>query len=220
MVRHVIPILFATALLLTFLSVLGHGLQYFYGPDRFVQFVRLFNISGEANVPTWFTAMLLAYNAQLAAHIGAGQEMRGTRDFVVHWYVLALAFAYISLDEVAQIHEQAIDPLRARFQATGVLYFAWVIPAGVILGLLAVAYLRFLSRLPRQTRVGLVVSAVVYVTGAFGMELVTGYLAYHHPDQILLQGGFSTLEDLLEMSGLVLCIYTLLDYRTRVKWPG
>ena len=52
------------------------------------------------------------------------------------------------------------------------------------------------------------------------MELVTGYLAYHHADQILLQGGFSTLEDLLEMCGLVLCIYTLLDYRGRLKWPG
>jgi hypothetical protein len=190
-----------------------HGLQYFYGTNHFVQFVRLFNISGEANIPTWFTSIMLFWSAALLRAIAQEERDRGERRFLRHWLVLAMGLTYISMDEVAQIHEIAIQPLRDRFDARGFLYEAWVVPASVLVVLVLVGYLRFLARLPPETRLGFVLSGGVYVVGALGMELVSGYLADYHPDQTVLRGALATLEDFLEMFGIVLFIYTLLTYR-------
>jgi hypothetical protein len=95
----------------------------------------------------------------------------------------------------------------------GFLYFAWVIPGILVVALLSIAYLRFLGHLPLLTRLRLILSGSIYVAGALGMELVGGYVADYHPNQSVMRGALSTIEEFLEMSGIVLLIYTLLIYR-------
>jgi hypothetical protein len=46
-----------------------------------------------------------------------------------------------------------------------------------------------------------------------GVEPVSSYLVDYHPDQIVLRGGLATLEDFLEMTGVVVFIYALLAYQ-------
>jgi hypothetical protein len=147
-------------LVLTALSLTAHGLRYAYGDEHLVQFVRLFNLSGEANIPTWFTSIMLFSSAALLSGIAEEERRRGERRFLRHWWVLAMGLTYISLDEVAQIHELTIEPLRDRLHTRGLLYDAWVIPASVLVVLVVVAYRRFLAHLPPQTRLGFILSGL------------------------------------------------------------
>ena len=64
--------------------------------------------------------------------------------------------------------------------------------------------------LPDPTRLRLIIAGMVYVTGALGMELVGGW----HWDTFgggdtLGYGAITTVEELLEVTGLALLIYAL-----------
>lgn len=109
---------------LTALSVTAGVLRYLYGDDRFVEFTRLFLLSGEANVPTWFSSVLLFSAAALVGGAEERERRRGERRYLRHWWVLAAGLLYISLDEVAQIHELASEPLRELLNTGGILYHA------------------------------------------------------------------------------------------------
>jgi hypothetical protein len=199
-------------ILLTILSTIGHAVQYFYGEEVFVHYVRLFNIAGEANIPTWFSSFSLAAAGLLFFLIAALRKASGQMNFLTHWRVLGIIFIYIAIDEFSWIHEILIDPLRGAFNTRGVFYFPWVIPATILMVIFLLAYRRFIFHLPPQTRLLLVASGVVYVTGALGMEFVDGYLADYHTGQTLLRGGVATLEEILEMTGFTLLVFTLLNH--------
>lgn len=216
--RHYViqPAKFATGLLawsiiLTLLSVTGHWLQYAYGVNKFVQFVRLFNISGEGNIPTWFSAVMLLIASKELYTISLVYTIH-TR----HTRVLSAMFALLSLDEVSQLHESSIPFLRGVFSATGPLTYAWVIPGAIFVIAVLAAYLGFLAALPKRTRVLFVVSGAIFVFGVLGMEFISGWADTYRPAAIILRGGISTTEDLLKMLGTVLFIYTLMDYRQRL----
>lgn len=173
--------------------------------------VRLFWLDGEANVPTWYSASLLLLCASLLAIIAGAHRQRDTVNDI-RWLILAVVFLLLSLDETAQLHELAIAPLRERFHPTGFLYFAWIVPAGICAGLFALAYLGFLARLPAQTARLMVLAGALYVGGAIGLESLSGEQASLHGEHTIAYHAITTVEELLEMAGLVVFIYALLDY--------
>jgi len=118
----------------------------------------------------------------------------------------------MAVDESVEIHERLGPPLRAMLGARGPLYFAWVIVYGILgLGLLAV-YLKFLIDLRPKTRLLFIVAGSIYVTGALGFELLEGpqVEAYGHTGWAYAV--FGSVEEVLEMAGIVIFIYALLDY--------
>lgn len=88
-----------------------------------------------------------------------------------------------------------------------------MIPALVLVAVILVAYLPFLAHLPGPARTGFMLSGIIYVSGAIGIELAGGYVADRHPENAVLRGGFKTVEEFLEMSGIALFISTLLRFR-------
>lgn len=204
--------LFIGIVILTILSVFGHAVQYFYGEDVFVEYVRLFNLSGEGNIPAWFSALGLMVCAGLLAFIAAEKASRRDRRFINNWRLLAVIFLYISIDEAAQIHELLIDPIRLALGVGGFLYFAWVIPFSILLIIFLIAYIPFLRHLPKEIRFLFIFAGAVYVGGALGIELVSGYVFDYYPEATLVRGGLATLEEFMEMTGITLFIYSLLTY--------
>jgi hypothetical protein len=176
------------------------------------RFVRLFDLDTEANVPTFCAVLQLACAAVLLMVIGLTASQRGFA-FARHWLVLGAVFTFLSLDELAHIHESLSASVRRRLHVEGFFHFAWVIPYGILTAMIGIAYLRFLMHLPRRTRRLMVLSALVYVGGAIGMELYGGYLhtrpgavaAPMYMTEVLIEEG-------MEMFGSALFIYTLLDY--------
>lgn len=169
-----------------------------------------FSLSEEANVPTWYSSVLLLSCALVLAFIAAAKVHEHAR-FRAHWIVLALIFVYMSIDELAQIHEW-LNEIAALRGHHGVLYFAWVVPAGILVVVFALGYVRFLLALPRRTRLLVALAGVVYVGGAIGVELVLGKWADLHGEDNLTYAWIDALEETMEMAGSSLFLYALLEY--------
>jgi hypothetical protein len=173
--------------------------------------VRLVWVDGEANIPAWYSAGLLLLCAFLLGTITLAQHFRPDGR-LAGWLFLTVIFVFLSLDEIAQFHELSIAPLRQHFELTGYLHYAWILPAALCVILFGLGYVRFLARLPARTRQLFLLAGAVYVAGALGVEAVSGQQAFLHGEQNLAYHAITTVEELLEMAGITLFLYALLDY--------
>jgi len=173
--------------------------------------VELFSLSYEENLPAWYASALLLTTALLTT----GHAARARR-YRRHWWFMAAALAYVSLDEVVQLHERLGDV----FEGHGPLYFGWVIPAGVVVIVLAALYLPFLRDLPAATRRRFVIAAVVYVGGALLMELPLGLWTERFGDDSLGYALIDVVEETLELLGATLFLGALIDHREDHREEG
>ena len=119
--------------------------------------------------------------------------------------------AYVSVDEVTTIHEWGIDPLRRLLGVGGLLYHAWVIPAAAGLVLVGVMYARFFWHLSARWKKLFLLSALLYVGGALGVESIGGWYVAQH-GVTFTYSMIVSVEEALEMIGTVVFVYALLDY--------
>jgi hypothetical protein len=140
-------------------------LYVFGGTDTRIP--RRLNVDSELTVWSWFQSTLLFACAALLA-VAALMAYRMRDRYVRHWLVLSLALLWVSVDEAASIHELTIAPLHNALDTHGIFYFAWVIPALLVVAMLGLAYVRFLGNLPREVRTLFICAAGTYVIGALG----------------------------------------------------
>ena len=222
---HLTPARVTVALLSTIAAlVIIHALSLFgffeLGRDHQMGLFRLFNLSEEGNVPTWFAATTLFVSALLFAVTWRVVRAAGER-YARHWGFLALVFLFIAIDEAASIHELLILPVRALLETERALYFAWVIPYGIAAVVFALAYVRFLLAIPRRTALLLFASGALFVSGALGMEMISPWV-YDWTGEVSLPMFVMLLfEESLEMLGVAILIYALLGHlagrRARVE---
>jgi hypothetical protein len=175
-------------------------------------FVRLFDLAGEANIAAWYASSTLLICAALLATIAIAKRMNDDDGYVFHWTVLSLIFLYLSVDEAAILHEMAIKPLRSLLNTSGLFYYAWIIPGFIAVLVFVLAYVRFLTHLPKKTRLLFIAAGALYVAGAIGFEAVSGLFVDSDGTRNITWELIATIEELFEMLGIVLFIYTLLDY--------
>lgn len=201
--------LFALMALVVGAGLAGELSQHVWSPGHGAGLTRLFSLSYEQNIPTWYSSSLLLACAALLALIAAGARKAGS-GYTRHWWVLALGFLYISLDETVSLHEAA-----GWLRLGGVLYFSWVIPAAAVVAVVGLSYLRFLGHLPRRTRNQFIIAGVVYVTGAVLMELPLGYWTEREGSHNLGYGLIDLVEESLEILGMSMFLLSLLEYLGR-----
>jgi hypothetical protein len=182
------------------------------------RFYSTFSLDREANVPSWFSSALLLSAAALLALVALDASARRGR-WARHWAGLSLVYVVLSLDETAEIHERIGSWLRAHLDLHGPLHYAGVIPALALAVAVAVAYLRFLRALPRVTRLGIVAAAAVYVTGAAGVEAMSGWWAESRGSGSTSLLLVATVEENLEMIGTTAFILVVLSYLARFGRP-
>jgi hypothetical protein len=171
---------------------------------------RLFFFEAETNVPTAYSALALVTCAILIAFIGLLYR-RAAEPFLL-WYFMSFVFLFLAFDEFASIHEQLVTWVGDALDTSGIFYYTWVIPCGIAVAAFVALYFRFLLRLPRRTMALFVVSGLIFVTGAIGFEMLGGLIADGGGQDGTWYGAVSTVEETLEMLGIALFIYALLDY--------
>ena len=172
-------------------------------------YVALLGVSSEGKIPTWYSAVSLLFCSVLLAFISKAKYQE--RDpFRKQWLILSILFAILSLDEATSIHEMATGPIRAALDTKGVFYYAWVIPGIAFVIAFGVLYIRFLLHLETRTKRLFIVAGLVYVAGVLGMELVGSWYTSQY-GWSLTYGFIAALEELLEMLGIVVFIYAILD---------
>ena len=211
--RFVKILLFVTAVLITFnlLAVYSEELTL----DQVLlleireSFVRLFSLDKEANVPTWFSSSMLLL-CSILLFVIALIKRSNNEPYTLHWFILALTFLGLSLDETAIIHEMSIKPLQAMFHTTGMLKFAWVIPGSVFVMLFFIGYYKFLMNLVRKHRHLFLSAGFIYVLGAICVESLSGWASDLYGKSSQIYGMIITLEEGLEMVGIIIFIHALL----------
>ncbi len=177
--------------------------------------VQMFDLDAEVNLPTYFSSLLLGLAAFFSVVIGSVVRAREDR-WGLHWSGLAAVFLYLSIDEALQLHERVIEPVRLALGLGGWLYFAWIVPASVLLLVFLLVYARFFRSQPPSLRRGLLWAGLLYVGGAIGFELVGGrHFELFGPNN-LGYVAITTLEEGLELAGTVVLIHALTQYLIRL----
>jgi hypothetical protein len=115
----------------------------------------------------------------------------------------------LALDEAVMLHEQTITPLRDYLGTSGMLYYAWVIPAGFFLLFFLIVFLKFIYHLKPKLRLLFIVAGAIYVSGALGMELMGGYFADLNGKDSLTYALITNFEEVIEMIGILVFINAL-----------
>lgn len=171
-----------------------------------------FILWSEATVPTWYSSSSLLVCAALLGLI-AWVTKRAGEPGVIYWAGLACLFVFVSLDEAIALHEELVGPVRERLGLGGPLYFAWVVPYGLAMAVLATLYFRFIWALPGRTRALFITAAATFLGGAVGVEMIGSalYEAGDYQRTVPLDIAAS-VEETLEMLGVAVFIYALCDY--------
>lgn len=174
------------------------------------------NFGKEKNIPAIFSAGLLFIASVLLAITGSSKlKMRNKRMF---WFSLSFIFFFLGFDELLRIHEKIDLDMHVPARIEGIFHYSWVIPYGTALILMTAVIIRPLFELPKRTLYGFILAGILFVGGALGMEMFTGwYLVQENitrrnldliPEVFLMY----TLEELLEMTGVSIFIFFILDF--------
>lgn len=176
----------------------------------------MLTLDGEHNIPALYSTGLLLGAALLLALIAYLARTTRSGD-VSKWVILAGGFALMGLDESMSFHERLIEPMRTLLggQHLGIFFFAWVVPAIVMALVMGAFFLPFLLRLPRASAIAFVIAAAVYLGGALGVELVEGWWREGHGHRNAMYHALVSLEEGMEMAGVILFIRALLAHIAR-----
>ncbi|MDF7826769.1 hypothetical protein P4B35_22270 [Pontiellaceae bacterium B12227] len=170
------------------------------------------NFDCEGNLPTLFSSFLLGFCALLACICAWAARKQGLKSF--HWWLMAIIFLGISIDESIQFHEAISGAVQDALNTGGYLLFAWVIPYSVLVVVIVAFYIPFFFRLPIRMRKWMALGALLYVAGGLGVELPESY-RYDHYGEDKIYHALVTLEELLEMTGCITFIYALSSHIDR-----
>jgi hypothetical protein len=182
-------------------------------------FIGTFYFGRESNIPSLYSSLAILFCGILLFAIGNLAEEKKKKNHY-YWRILGVIFTFLAADELLAIHEMLTSPSRAIAgeHATGLLFYAWVIPYGIAFILISVAFLRFFLRLPRRIKIEFAVAAVIFLSGAVFLEMIGGRYHYlflateNNAESNLNLALMVTLEELMEMSGIVIFIHALTAY--------
>lgn len=191
--------------------VVTQAIRFVSGDNRLFGFVGLFSIGSDGNLPTYYSSFAILFCAILLTIIAraSGNERDASAGY---WYGMAVVFLFLALDEMLMLHERAIVPLRETLDASGLLYYTWVVPYAIGTLIFAAIYAPFLLRLRRRTRLLFVSAGAIFVFGAIGFEMLGGLHYESHGGRNPVYIAIQTIEETLEMTGILIFIFALAEY--------
>jgi hypothetical protein len=207
--RTVVVLLFTTLGVILVAHVLTLVSTYGFGHDTLRGLVRLFNLDEEHNIPTYYSSVVLLICSGLALALAAADRKSGGRDRR-YWGGMSGLLLLASVDEFAQLHEYVNGIIRGPSGADRPFYDSWVLPYAVIILVVGILYIRFVLRLPADSRRWVILAGAMYVGGSLGFELIGGlYLQSHGWNMGLAYDLITTAEEALEMGAGTVLFYAL-----------
>ncbi len=170
----------------------GHNVLY--------SLFQLLDLNHEANIPTWYSTVLLLACACVARLVGAatkGEHAQG-------WKGIALVMALFSLDETAGLHERFVLPPDFIGPFGPVRNITWVFVGAVVAGALVGLFMRTVLACPPPIRRAVLVAGGIYLGGALGMEALGGLWALSHGEGNWMHAVLEILEEGGELLGATL----------------
>lgn len=138
---------------------------------------------------------------------------RRSAPFAGHWLALAAIFVFLSIDELAQIHEATMEPMiRLIGRPTGMWTPTWVILGLAAVAAVGLAYRRFVGHLGRRDGFQVAGAAALFVGGAAAVEMATAAVigVGEGWKESVAYVGLAHLEEAMEMAGVLVFLDVLL----------
>ncbi len=165
------------------------GVQYWH--------LSIFDLDEEASFGTWFSAVILLIAGRLL--LVQARRLRADADaWHVWWLTLGIGFHVLSIDEVVGTHELLNTVMEDK---------PWTVVGFWIVAVVGLAYLPFLWRYRWRAAGLFLLAGALYAGGAVGVEHWTGAEV-----NSLHYNMWTTLEEGMEMAGVIVFIYALLDF--------
>ena len=194
---------FVAIVILLFLHVLTQIYNYYYQNSYTIFLENQFNITNEWNIPTFVTIIYWLINAALFFIISTNKTYSFSTG--LKWKVLSLVFLVLAADEYRGYHELISGHLREYFNLHGIFFYAWVIPYGMVFIILSIFFFPALKLLNKDTRILFYLSAIVFLSGSIGLEMLEGWITDNgYESQIILFNIIETIEETLELIGLAI----------------
>lgn len=180
-----------------------------------------FNVNREGNLPSLYSTLALLTCSALLTFIGSIKVSQKAK-YAIQWLLLGLIFLGAAWDEGVQVHERLINSqiteavfATLQIEPTGVFAFgSWIVIVLPILFLLSLYFLRFFLHLPKRQKRLIILSGGLFLSGSVITELFgsllwesSGYNMVTAPYILIV-----ALEESLEMLGVAVLIYALLNY--------
>ncbi|WP_414550346.1 hypothetical protein [Anabaena sp. CCY 0017] len=206
-------------IIISFLTLTGAISAYFWVLEfpfpSSKWFYEIFSLDEELNIPAWYSSFMLLSCSGLLAVI---TTIKKTDKYFIYWKNLSLIFLFLSLDEAFSFHEILIIPaLREAFNLLPIFFHTWVIFGIPAVIFFIFKYFRFFLDLPKKIQKLFLLAATLYVSGALGMEMVSGLFRVYFGRLDIMTTIAILIEELLEMTGIVIFIYALLTYLRSLK---
>jgi len=207
--HRIIQFLSTIAIILILLNTMML-IGYFYidNPKEF-DFVQMVDLDQEANLPTLFSSALLLISAFLFYLLSKKSQILQDTSHL-YWLGLSIVFVFLGFDESAKIHETLGDWTEQYVDASGYIHYPWVISYSIFVVILGFFYLRFFLKMERKVFWSFMKSAAIFLTGAIGFELLGANEASLHGSDTMLYCYYYTIEESLEMFGVIYLIGILL----------
>lgn len=185
--------------------------------DRFHWYqVMVFDLDTESGFGTYYSSMALLFIGRLLWHHAKLTQVRG-EVWSIWWFILAVGFHWLSLDEVIAGHEVLNEHKSVLAKAAGEERERWTAEGLIVAGFVGAAFLPFLWRIGWRLSVFAVIGGLIYLGGALGIEQATD----KYQDWGMLNTTeyqmWVALEEGMEMIGPVIFLYGLMGYFARDK---
>ena len=157
----------------------------------------IFDLDEEESFGTWFSSGILFVAGALLLNQARALRPKGESEHR-WWFVLGLAFVFLSMDEVVGMHEL----MNTLMEDT-----PWTVVGFPVLAFVGLSYLPFLWRYRGRTALLFIVAGLMYGGGAVGVEHFTDAEV-----NSLHYNMWTALEEGMEMYGVIVLIYAILDF--------
>ena len=194
---------------LAFAHIAGLLTYNYFGIENPV-ILKRFNLDVERSIPSLYTLVLWLLCIALLSFISYYKKK--DQEPYIYWLGMVVLFIYLSVDEFISIHETLSPYINHMLNASGFFFYTWVVLYFIFLVILGLVYLRFMISLPAKTRNLFIFALMLFVSGAIGVEMVEGRYVEMYGRTPFFYLFLITLEEILEMAGLVVFIYALGSY--------
>ena len=188
-----IPIRKSFFILLSFLCILLLMHLFVHHISWAIHNIGMFNLDTEANIPTWYSTILL-FLVSLCSLIvyrirvnGITRSERGN----AFWLFLAIVYCFLSMDEAARIHEFIHG-------YTCIKWFYTYAPFGALIFIITAVYFSVIRSNYKDLRIWILGGLICYASGGLVAEFLSHYFSPLSP--VLQQVEFM-FEEGMEMFG-------------------
>lgn len=179
-------------------------------------FFNMFNFEKEKTVPTYFSVVILFLASQTFLIIRLLIGNTAISSYIKHyWTQMSAIFILLSMDEVLMLHERLSNFTKTFIpvERTGFFKYSWVVPMIGLLLVFGLYSIKFLMSIPPKLRNGYIIAGSMFVFGAVGLEMLSGKIdTLNMGRDSLLYLFVMTIEESLEMTGIILLLYFNLNY--------